>query len=103
MPSLTNGWSPRVAGRTHGTAGGGTGRRRSWRQRVALYDEWDHMRKPYRKHWCQIRICNVRPSYDGFAQRTVLKHGGVPKHRCRTFDALRGGSGARDDKQPGPQ
>jgi nitric oxide reductase NorD protein len=54
------------------------------------YDEWDHVRRQYRKAWCLLRQGDVHPVHDDFVRRTRDKYRGLLKHLYRTFEALRG-------------
>ncbi len=54
------------------------------------YDEWDHVRRQYRKDWCLLRQGDVHPVHDDFVARTRDKYRGLLKHLYRTFEALRG-------------
>ena len=55
-----------------------------------LYNEWDHRRNHYRKHWCVLRELDVHPDSDPFVARTLRKYHGVLPALRRTFEALRG-------------
>lgn len=55
-----------------------------------LYNEWDHVRRHYRKNWCVLRERDVHPQYDDFVSATLHKYGGLVKSLHRTFEALRG-------------
>ncbi len=55
-----------------------------------LYNEWDHRRKHYRKHWCVLRELDVHPDTDPFVARTLRKYSGVLPALRKTFEALRG-------------
>jgi nitric oxide reductase NorD protein len=54
------------------------------------YDEWDHVRKQYRKDWCTLNEKDVHPQWDDFVDLTLGKYRGLLKHLYRTFEALRG-------------
>jgi len=54
------------------------------------YDEWDYVRRQYRKAWCLLRQGDVHPVHDDFVRRTRDKYRGLLKHLYRTFEALRG-------------
>lgn len=55
-----------------------------------LYNEWDHRRNHYRKHWCVLREIDVHPAREPFVARTLAKYRGVLPQLRRTFEALRG-------------
>ncbi|MHB8742285.1 MAG: nitric oxide reductase activation protein NorD [Sulfuricaulis sp.] len=55
-----------------------------------LYNEWDHRRRHYRKHWCVLREIDVHPDPDPFVTRTLHKYRGVLPALRKTFEALRG-------------
>ncbi len=55
-----------------------------------LYNEWDHRRAHYRKHWCALRELDVHPEYEPLVQRTLRKYAGVLPQLRKTFEALRG-------------
>ena len=55
-----------------------------------LYNEWDHKRAHYRKHWCVLRELDAHPTHEPFVQRTLAKYAGVLPALRRTFEALRG-------------
>ncbi len=55
-----------------------------------LYNEWDHRRSHYRKHWCVLRELDVHPDSDPFVARTLRKYHGVLPALRKTFEALRG-------------
>ncbi len=55
-----------------------------------LYNEWDHRRNHYRKHWCVLRELDVHPDSDPFVARTLRKYHGVLPQLRKTFEALRG-------------
>jgi len=55
-----------------------------------LYNEWDHRRNHYRKHWCVLREIDVHPDPDPFVARTLHKYSGVLPALRKTFEALRG-------------
>ncbi len=55
-----------------------------------LYNEWDHRRNHYRKHWCVLREIDVHPDQDPFVARTLRKYSGVLPQLRKTFEALRG-------------
>ena len=55
-----------------------------------LYNEWDHRRNHYRKHWCVLRELDVHPDMDPFVARTLRKYSGVLPALRKTFEALRG-------------
>lgn len=55
-----------------------------------LYNEWDHRRNHYRKHWCVVREIDVHPDQDPFVARTLRKYHGVLPALRKTFEALRG-------------
>jgi nitric oxide reductase NorD protein len=55
-----------------------------------LYNEWDHRRNHYRKHWCVLREIDVHPDQDPFVARTLRKYSGVLPALRKTFEALRG-------------
>jgi nitric oxide reductase NorD protein len=54
------------------------------------YDEWDHVRKKYRKDWCLLKERDVFPAEAAFVADTLARHRGTLKHLRRTFEALRG-------------
>ena len=55
-----------------------------------LYNEWDHKRAHYRKHWCVLRELDAHPTPEPFVQRTLAKYAGVLPALRKTFEALRG-------------
>ncbi len=55
-----------------------------------LYNEWDHRRQHYRKHWCVLREIDVHPDHDPFVARTLRKYRGVLPPLRKTFEAVRG-------------
>ncbi|MBI3547099.1 MAG: nitric oxide reductase activation protein [Gammaproteobacteria bacterium] len=55
-----------------------------------LYNEWDHRRQHYRKHWCVLREIDVHPDKDPFVARTLRKYSGVLPQLRKTFETLRG-------------
>ncbi|MHB1141503.1 MAG: nitric oxide reductase activation protein NorD [Sulfuricaulis sp.] len=55
-----------------------------------LYNEWDHRRNHYRKHWCVLRELDVHPAPEPFVARTLAKYRGVLPQLRKTFEALRG-------------
>jgi len=55
-----------------------------------LYNEWDHRREHYRKHWCVLREIDVHPLTDPFVARTRKKYAGLLAGLRKTFEALRG-------------
>ncbi|MEW6330877.1 MAG: hypothetical protein AB1560_05385 [Pseudomonadota bacterium] len=55
-----------------------------------LYNEWDHRRNHYRKHWCVLRELEVHPVPEPFVARTLAKYRGVLPQLRKTFEALRG-------------
>jgi len=55
-----------------------------------LYNEWDHRRNHYRKHWCVLRELDVHPVPEPFVARTLAKYRGVLPQLRKTFEALRG-------------
>ena len=55
-----------------------------------LYNEWDHRRNHYRKHWCVLREIDVHPAREPFVARTLAKYRGVLPQLRKTFEALRG-------------
>ncbi|MBI3575830.1 MAG: nitric oxide reductase activation protein [Gammaproteobacteria bacterium] len=55
-----------------------------------LYNEWDHRRAHYRKHWCVLRELDAHPTHEPFVQRTLAKYAGVLPQLRKTFEALRG-------------
>ncbi|MDH3514075.1 MAG: hypothetical protein OEM83_04300 [Gammaproteobacteria bacterium] len=55
-----------------------------------LYNEWDHRRNHYRKHWCVLREIDVHPAREPFVARTLRKYRGELPALRRTFEALRG-------------
>ncbi len=55
-----------------------------------LYNEWDHRRNHYRKHWCVLREIDVHPVNEPFVARTLNKYRGVLPQLRKTFEALRG-------------
>ncbi len=64
------------------------------KDKVYLYDEWDHSRQRYRKEWCHLREHDIKPVYNNFVDETLFKHRSLLKHLHRTFEALR-----EDDKR----
>ncbi len=54
------------------------------------YDEWDHVRRHYRKDWCVLREKDVHPQPTDFVARTLRKHRGLAQSLRRSFEALRG-------------
>jgi nitric oxide reductase NorD protein len=55
-----------------------------------LYNEWDHRRAHYRKHWCVLRELDAHPLHEPFVQCTLAKYAGVLPALRKTFEALRG-------------
>ena len=55
-----------------------------------LYNEWDHRRNHYRKHWCVLREIDGHPDNDPFVARTLRKYRSVLPALRKTFEALRG-------------
>jgi nitric oxide reductase NorD protein len=55
-----------------------------------LYNEWDHRRGHYRKHWCVLRELDVPPVSEPFVAQTLAKYRGELPALRRTFEALRG-------------
>lgn len=55
-----------------------------------LYNEWDHRRNHYRKHWCVLRELDVHPAREPFVAQTLAKYRGVLPQLRKTFEALRG-------------
>ena len=55
-----------------------------------LYNEWDHRRQHYRKHWCVLREIDVHPDDEPFVARTLNKYRDVLAQLRKTFEALRG-------------
>jgi nitric oxide reductase NorD protein len=55
-----------------------------------LYNEWDHRRHHYRKHWCVLREIDVHPDAEPFVARTLRKYSSVLPALRKTFEALRG-------------
>ncbi|OGI50358.1 MAG: hypothetical protein A3E57_01815 [Candidatus Muproteobacteria bacterium RIFCSPHIGHO2_12_FULL_60_33] len=55
-----------------------------------LYNEWDHRRSHYRKHWCVLREIDVHPAREPFVAHTLNKYRGVLPQLRKTFEALRG-------------
>ena len=55
-----------------------------------LYNEWDHVRRHYRKNWCVLREKDVHPQHTDFVPRTLRKHRGLVHSLRRSFEALRG-------------
>ncbi len=55
-----------------------------------LYNEWDHRRNHYRKHWCVLREIDVHPAPEPFVAYTLNKYRGVLPQLRKTFEALRG-------------
>ncbi len=54
-----------------------------------FYNEWDYRRKHYRKNWCVMREMSVKPVYDGFADRVILKYRRLLGNLRKSFEALR--------------
>ncbi len=54
-----------------------------------FYDEWDHVRKHYRKNWCVVREVSVTPVYDDFVADTLRQYLGIVKSLRRNFEALK--------------
>lgn len=54
-----------------------------------FYKEWDYRRKHYRKDWCVVREMPVKPEYDDFVDRTLIKYRRLILNLRKTFEALR--------------
>jgi nitric oxide reductase NorD protein len=55
-----------------------------------FYNEWDHKRRHYRKHWCVLRELDVHPGDANFVTTTLAKYAPQVKQLRRTFEMLRG-------------
>jgi nitric oxide reductase NorD protein len=55
-----------------------------------IYQEWDHRRLHYRKHWCALREIDVHPVDDPFVARTRQKYAPLIAQLRKSFEALRG-------------
>ena len=55
-----------------------------------IYQEWDHRRMHYRKHWCALREIDVHPVDDPFVARTRQKYAPLIAQLRKSFEALRG-------------
>lgn len=58
------------------------------------HDEWDYVRKGYRREWCTVRERLVHPQGTEFVEQTLRKYRALLKQLLRSFEALRG-----DDKR----
>ncbi len=58
-------------------------------QGAVLYDEWDHRRRHYRKHWCVLRELDVHPGNPDFIDTTLAQYAPQVKRLRRTFELLR--------------
>ncbi len=57
---------------------------------AVLYDEWDHRRRHYRKHWCVLRELDVHPGNPDFIDATLARFAPQVTQLRRTFELLRG-------------
>ena len=53
------------------------------------YDEWDHQRRHYRKHWCAVYEHAVHPGERAFVTETLQRYGPLVRHLRKTFEAMR--------------
>jgi nitric oxide reductase NorD protein len=54
------------------------------------YDEWDHRRSQYRKHWCVLRERDLRPGDPAFVEAVLERYRPQLRQLRRAFEALRG-------------
>jgi nitric oxide reductase NorD protein len=54
-----------------------------------LYNEWDYLRKHYRKDWCVLREMKIKPVYDGFVDQVLYKYRRMIINLRKTFEAMR--------------
>ncbi len=54
------------------------------------YDEWDHRRGHYRRHWCVLRERDVQPGDPAFVEAALERFRPQIRQLRRTFEALRG-------------
>jgi nitric oxide reductase NorD protein len=55
-----------------------------------FYDEWDHLRRHYRKDWCALRELDAPPGDEAFITATVDKYRPQILQLRRSFELLRG-------------
>ncbi len=56
---------------------------------ASLYDEWDHLRKDYRKSWCAVREIDIETVNSEFIQNTYTTYKLYIHRTQRIFEALR--------------
>jgi nitric oxide reductase NorD protein len=59
-------------------------------QGAFFYNEWDCMRRHYRKNWCVLRELDVHPGSPDFIAATLAKYAPQVTQLKRTFELLRG-------------
>ena len=59
-------------------------------QNTYFYNEWDCVRRHYRKNWCVLRELDVHPGDPEFVTATLAKYGPQVLQLKRTFEMLRG-------------
>ena len=57
---------------------------------VFFYNEWDHLRRHYRKNWCVLRELDVDPGDAAFVATTLAKYSAQIAQLKRMFELLRG-------------
>jgi nitric oxide reductase NorD protein len=57
---------------------------------VFFYDEWDYLRRHYRKNWCVLRERETQPGDPEFVTATLSKHSASISQLKRTFELMRG-------------
>jgi nitric oxide reductase NorD protein len=57
---------------------------------VFYYDEWDYLRRHYRKNWCTLRERDTQPGDTAFVAATLAKHSASIGQLKRTFELMRG-------------
>ena len=53
------------------------------------YDEWDYLRRHYRRNWCAVRETEVAPGDPSFVAATLRKYAGQIGQLKRTFEMMR--------------
>jgi nitric oxide reductase NorD protein len=56
---------------------------------VFFYDEWDHVRRHYRKNWCVLRESETQPGDTQFVTATLAKYSPSIRQLKRTFELMR--------------
>ncbi len=56
---------------------------------VFYYDEWDHQRSHYRKHWCTLYERQINPDSIGIVDQILARHHGLANDLKRAFELLR--------------